>query len=293
MEWVETTGKTVEEAKETALDQLGIDHDDAEFEVVEEPRAGLFGRLRGEARVRARVAPRAPRAKQERRNRRRSRHRGGAKATATNGTTSAARDGPGGSGNRKARGKGGAVNQRQARDEMSQQPENGPDRGSSPEPASRLSLADEGAIVTGFIEGLVESFGLDATVSTTEIEDDDAVEVAVDGPNLGLLVGPRGVTLGSLQELSRTVLRRQAGAGFQGRVRVDVGGYRARRQEALARFAARIADEVRGSGTEKALEPMNPSDRKVVHDTVNEIDGVETRSEGDEPRRHVVIMPAG
>ena len=70
MEWVETTGRTVEEAKEAALDQLGVDEQDAEFEIVEEPRFGLFGRLRSEARVRARVRPTKPRAKEERRDRR-------------------------------------------------------------------------------------------------------------------------------------------------------------------------------------------------------------------------------
>ena len=70
MEWVEVTGRTLEEAKEAALDQLGVDEQDAEFEVLEEPRAGLFGRLRSEARVRARVLPTAPRPKVERRERR-------------------------------------------------------------------------------------------------------------------------------------------------------------------------------------------------------------------------------
>src|SRR5215831_2163758 len=73
MEWVETTGRTVEEAKELALDQLGVDEDDAEFEIVEEPRPGLFGRVRGEARVRARVRPTQPRPKVDRRDRRRRR----------------------------------------------------------------------------------------------------------------------------------------------------------------------------------------------------------------------------
>src|SRR6476619_6766956 len=85
MEWVETTGKTVEEAKEAALDQLGVHEDDAEFEVVEEPRTGLFGRTRGEARVRARVRPTAPRAKTERGNRRRRRPEPGRKAESQGG----------------------------------------------------------------------------------------------------------------------------------------------------------------------------------------------------------------
>src|SRR5207248_9092633 len=76
MEWVETTGKTVEDAKEAALDQLGVHEDDAEIEVVEEPRAGLFGRMRGEARVRARIMPTRPRPKAERGTRRRRRPEG-------------------------------------------------------------------------------------------------------------------------------------------------------------------------------------------------------------------------
>src|SRR5579863_4457875 len=66
MEWVETTGRTIEEAKDAALDQLGVDETDAEFVMVSEPRAGLFGRMRGEARVRARVRPTSPRPKRTR-----------------------------------------------------------------------------------------------------------------------------------------------------------------------------------------------------------------------------------
>ena len=71
MEWIETTGRTVDEAKELALDELGVDETDAEFDVIAEPGIGLFGRLRSEARVRARVMPTAPRAKEDRRDRRR------------------------------------------------------------------------------------------------------------------------------------------------------------------------------------------------------------------------------
>jgi spoIIIJ-associated protein len=75
-------------------------------------------------------------------------------------------------------------------------------------------------------------------------------------------------------------------------VRIDVAGYRERRREALGRFAQQVASEVLASGVPKALEPMHPADRKVVHDVVNELDGVSTTSEGEEPRRRVVIMPS-
>ena len=78
-----------------------------------------------------------------------------------------------------------------------------------------------------------------------------------------------------------------------GRVRIDIGGYRQRRQEALARFVRQQAEAVLSEGTSRALEPMNSADRKVVHDTVNEIDGVATVSEGADPERRVVIVPEG
>ena len=77
MEWVTTTGRSLAEAKERALDQLGVAEDDAEFEILDEPRPGLFGRVRGEARVRARVRPTQPRPKADRRDRRRTKRQEG------------------------------------------------------------------------------------------------------------------------------------------------------------------------------------------------------------------------
>src|SRR5581483_5904067 len=84
MEWVETTGRTVEEAKDAALDQLGVDESDAEFVIVSEPKPGLFGRMRGEARVRARVTPTSPRPKRGR-NRRQENRRGRSRSSTSQG----------------------------------------------------------------------------------------------------------------------------------------------------------------------------------------------------------------
>jgi spoIIIJ-associated protein len=140
-----------------------------------------------------------------------------------------------------------------------------------------------------FIEGLVAELGLQATVSARPL-DDEAVHVAVDGDELGLLVGQGGATLAAIQELTRTVVQRKTG-GRTERILVDVAGYRARRAEALGKFTRKVVEEVLSSGQEKALEAMSPADRKVVHDAVNEIGGASTRSEGEEPRRYVVISP--
>ena len=152
-----------------------------------------------------------------------------------------------------------------------------------------LSLEEQGEAARAFIAGLVSELGLEADV-TVKVLDEDTAEVAVDGPSLGILVGPGGATLAALQELARTVVQKATG-GHSDRILVDVAGYRAKRAEALQRFTRQMADEVLASGTERALEPMSAADRKVVHDTVNEISGVSTRSEGEDPRRHIVISP--
>ncbi len=153
-----------------------------------------------------------------------------------------------------------------------------------------LPIAEQGEIAAGFVRGVVERFGAPtATVTVHEI-DDETVEVKVEGADLGLLIGPKGAALQALQELTRSAVQRHTSAR-SGRIMVDVSGYRAKRREALERFATKIADDVVTSGTRIVLEPMNPSDRKVIHDTINDIDGVSTSSEGEEPRRRVVVSP--
>jgi len=145
------------------------------------------------------------------------------------------------------------------------------------------------AAATQFLTGLTKVLDLEAEVNTETI-DDETIEVSVDGEELGLLIGPRGQTLLALQELTRTAAARQTG-GFHCRIMVDVSGYRKKRREALSRFVKEIAAEVVESQVARELEPMVAADRKVVHDTVNELDGVITASEGEEPRRRVVILP--
>jgi spoIIIJ-associated protein len=279
MEWVETTGRTVEEAKELALDQLGVDEVDAEFEVLDEPKSGLFGRIRSEARVRARVRPQAPPPKLERRDRRRG--AGGGRREQSTGDEPRAKETPNGAtrrpstrpGARSARkSEGGDVDEPRVRPELA--------------PAQIDAQMDA---VREFLDGLLDAFGVDAQV-TVAISPDEAIEAAIDGDDVGLLLGPRGVTLEAVQELARRALQQHSEDSL--RLRVDVGGYRVRRREALAKFAAKVAEQVLESGEAASLEPMNAADRKVVHDTVNDIEGVSTTSEGEDPRRRVVISPA-
>ena len=155
--------------------------------------------------------------------------------------------------------------------------------------AQELDVEAQAEHAARFARSLVEAMGLEGAVSSRV--EDETVLVAIDGEGLGLLVGPRGTTLQAVEELVRAVVQHGL-SGRSARLRVDVGGYRERRREALAAFARQVAEEVRTTNQERALEPMNPPDRKVVHAAVAEVDGVATSSEGEEPRRRVVISPA-
>jgi len=113
----------------------------------------------------------------------------------------------------------------------------------------------------------------------------------VRGDDLQMFVGARGATLTQVQDLTRVVSQRRLG-DHDTRLRVDVGGYRERRREALGRFAMKVANDVMESGTPRILEPMNSADRKIVHDTLADVAGVVTHSEGDDPFRRVKVSKA-
>ena len=148
---------------------------------------------------------------------------------------------------------------------------------------------DAGELAEEFVEGLLNRFGAKFDMERRDI-DEDTVEIVVTGDDLGMLIGPRGQTLAAVQELARTVVQRKA-PGARTRILVDIAGYRMARREALERFTRGVAEQVMATGMARVLEPMSPPDRKVVHDTANTIDGVSTTSEGEEPRRRVVIIP--
>jgi spoIIIJ-associated protein len=358
VEWVETTGRSVEDAKEAALDELGVDEADAEFEVITEAQTGLFGRLRSEARVRARVRPTAPRAKEDRRDRRRrtAGRAGGAGAAESGVTTAASQSDPAQSDPAQSEPAqsdpdgGGTDRSETGLDE----PGVGPDRsraqagrpsswsetadasaseqssqrsgggggggrnrnrrrggnrpGASPSSSERVSaerfgdddqpgkglevdvdLDRQAEVAVDFLTKLTAEFGLDAKVTVAR-PDDDTVEVELSGSDLGILIGPKGATLLAVQNLTRTVVFNETG-GSNGHINVDIGSYRHKRTEALARFATQVAEQVRSSGDRTPLEPMTAVDRKVVHDTISGIEGVNTISEGEEPRRRVVVLP--
>ncbi|MEI7886109.1 MAG: Jag N-terminal domain-containing protein [Actinomycetes bacterium] len=264
MEWVETTAKTVDEAKELALDQLGVDQEDAEFELLEEPKTGLFGRPRGDARVRARILPKSPRAKTERKRRPRKEEAGSVPARSSGGNQSNSPSNP-------------SV----PRGTSAPRERSEPRRNKEP-----MDQAEQCTVVEEFLTGLAESFGF--TASATAVFEDEDLRVNLTGEGLGVMVGPRLVTLEAIQEITRNTLQRQAAGREYGRVTVDIEGIRERRKLALSAFVTEQANSVT-EGTTVAFEVMSSADRKQVHDVASELDGITSVSEGEDPRRRVVL----
>lgn len=148
-------------------------------------------------------------------------------------------------------------------------------------------LESEGDIAADYIEGLLDIVDLDGDIDM-DVEGSRAA-VSVIGDAVEPLVGEEGEVLDAMQELTRMAVHRQTGA--RSRLMLDIGGYRARRREEIAEVGRRAADEVTRSGERYELAPMNPFDRKVVHD-VAAAAGLLSESEGDEPDRYVVMLPA-
>jgi spoIIIJ-associated protein len=150
-----------------------------------------------------------------------------------------------------------------------------------------------GALVERVREVLTEvSHGLDLDATLSVREDDEAVYAVLTGDDLGRLIGRHGQTIDALQYLVNAIVLR-SDLGETKPVVVDAAGYRARREATLTTLADRTAERVRSSGEEEALEPMTAVERKIVHLRLKERSGVETRSEGTEPNRYVVVVPAG
>jgi spoIIIJ-associated protein len=218
MEEVERSAASVEEAIEAALDELGISEQEADIEIVQEPRGGFLGR----------------------------------------GTPAVVRV-------RKVA-----------------------DRG-----ASAADIEEQSEMARELLVGLLERMGLDAEVEVNETDGATYVEVwgADSDEDMGLLIGRHGRGLESLQEIVRAHIQRQTMSRCF--VHVDVEDYRKRRADVVSQRARQAARKVKKTGRPEALEPMTAYERKIVHDAVAELDGLETQSEGEEPRRRVVSRRAG
>ncbi|MGY1718200.1 MULTISPECIES: Jag family protein [unclassified Blastococcus] len=148
-------------------------------------------------------------------------------------------------------------------------------------------LVREGDVAGDYLERLLDILDVDGDIDL-DVEGDRA-SVAIVGGRLDDLIGPDGATLEALQELTRLAVAQST--GVRSRLMLDVGGYRAKRRADLTSLAGETARRVSASGQPERLSPMNPFERKVVHDVIASVAGVHSESEGEEPRRRVVVLP--
>ncbi len=178
--------------------------------------------------------------------------------------------------------------------------ENKPVRVEKPEvkeekPAKRETKADpkaqeKTALAVNYIKGVLDAMEIGEVTIETEVEPDGAV-IRLSGEGLGVVIGRRGETLDSLQYLASLVANQNDQNFF--RIALDSGDYRAKREQTLKSLARRMSQSALKRGRNVTLEPMNPYERRIIHATVASIEGVSSKSVGDEPNRRVVIVVAG
>lgn len=271
---IEVRARTVDLAVEAAMQELGItDRDRLEVKVITEPTKGFLGMGGQDAVVQIR-----PRPVSRDRKRRRGRQGNGAKEQ----NRSQGRHESG-----KNEGRGGG--QRKPRTD-NRSPRPAEREKSVPDDRPVLDIEEQARIAREFLEGLVEAYGLEGSV-TTRVEDDEIIVADVSGEQTEALVGIRGSVRAAIHEITRTVLQRHG--QDSARLRLDIAGYAERRRQALTIYAGQLIEQLNTEGGEIMLEPMSPADRKVIHDVASAHDGITSYSEGEPPRRYVVLSKVG
>ncbi|MFV0399500.1 MAG: RNA-binding cell elongation regulator Jag/EloR [Oscillospiraceae bacterium] len=282
------TGKTVEDALETAFMKLGVDRDkvESDWKIIDLPKTSFFGLKKIPAKVKLTVELPEPKQSagarpQERRAEQKPRQEQQRKA---------------------------APPQQQKRERPVNSPSPAPQKAAAKPAPSQATPASPASSETvakkqdykvqektinpekidaakEYISGILSAMGLEGEL--TVATEPDGFIVSIEGQGLGAIIGRRGETLDALQYLTSLVANRLEGDYL--RITVDCGEYRKDRQQALVELAKRAADQVLKTNVSKTLEPMNPSERRIIHATVSEIEGVSSASIGVEAGRRVVI----
>lgn len=269
---IEVKAKTVALAVEAAMQELGVtDPEEVAVQVITEPVKGFLGMGGQDAVVRVKKRP-----ARRRRNRKRNEER----------TTQSPANNP--KNRQQDRSRGGKNGEKRA-DKRGSNPRSGGKhvRTESKVPDDRpsLSIEQQADAAREFLEGLVEAYGLEGSVSTRV--EDDVIIADVEGDQTEAMVGVRGSVRSAIHELTRTVMQRYSQE--TARLRLDIAGYAERRRAALSIYAEQLITQLMDEGGEIMLEPMSPADRKVIHDVAGEHENISSYSEGESPRRYVVL----
>jgi len=154
---------------------------------------------------------------------------------------------------------------------------------------SEERLVEEGEVAGDYLEQLLDILDFDGDIDM-DVEGDRAVVSIDGGDDLDTLVGADGAVLDAIQELTRLAVQQEL--GDRSRLMLDIAGWRAAKRESLTEAARVVAKRVLESADSEEMDPMSPFERKIVHDAIAEIDGVDSDSTGVEPHRRVVVLPA-
>ena len=271
MSYIDVTGKTEEEAINSALAQLGMDRDDVSVEILERAKSGFLGMGAKPARVRVTYGPdEAPMEEIT----------APVKPAVTEKKEEPRKEQPKPQQPRKEQPK---AKPQPKREEKRPEPESRPE-----EPAVELpECRDDNALrIAGFLTGLLEHMDSPAAVKVYE-EEKGRYKVILEGQKLGALIGRRGETLDAIQQLTNYAVN--SGKDKRIRVHVDAENYRARREASLESLAMKVAAKVKKYRRSVTLEAMNAYERHVIHAALQDVKGVTTYSVGTEPNRRVVV----
>jgi spoIIIJ-associated protein len=318
MDYSEKWGRDVDEAVRLALEDLGLTEDQVMVTVIEEPTKGFLGIGQKLAKVRVEKlqVTEEPEHKEEHSGnrkvtkdlRKKNRPDGGSAQGQSGGGERRDRSDRGergernGGGNRRDRNDRGDRSDRGGRNDRGDRNGGRRDRNRdesahadipefdfsdkptlSERPEGLTEIAENDA--SKFLSDVLLKMGLDVGIKA--FENEECVYLEVSGEDSKTVIGKRGQTLDSIQYLTNLVANKER-TEYR-RVIIDVEGYRSRREKTLERLAAKLARKVLTTGRSVKLEPMNPYERKVIHSTLQTVDGVTTRSEGEEPYRRVII----
>ena len=264
MDYIEVSGKNVDEALTNALIKLETTSDKVEYEVIEKGSAGFLGMGRKLAVIKVRKKEDKPVEANVK-----------AKETETQKVADS------------------SVSYEPVKSEPVKSVDNNEIKDDSHEQPKKTSkyttvMPNEEVErrITTFLGDMFKAMNLEVKIDV-KFDDPDCVNVELSGPNMGVLIGKRGQTLDSIQYLTSLVVNK--GKDKYVRIKVDTEDYRNRRKETLESLAKNIAYKVKRSRKPVSLEPMNPYERRIIHSTLQNDKFVSTRSEGEEPFRHVVV----
>ena len=270
MSYIDVTGKTEEEAINSALAQLGMDRDDVSVEILERAKSGFLGMGAKPARVRVTYGPdEAPMEEIT----------APVKPAVTEKKEEPRKEQPKPQQPKKEQPKAKPQPKREEK-----QPE-----AAAPEmPAQELpECRDDNALrIAAFLTGLLEHMDSPAAVKVYE-EEKGRYKVILEGQKLGALIGRRGETLDAIQQLTNYAVN--SGKDKRIRIHVDAENYRARREASLESLAMKVAGKVKKYRRSVTLEAMNAYERHVIHAALQDVKGVTTYSVGTEPNRRVVV----